>query len=153
MFALAGDVPTKPQNAQRVRKYQFLDLSPYLIDLRSAWKPFRFFAWGCRRVSLPSQQPRFPIMVVSEERSERCRRLIDVYGLSTLIAQVFSLHKTVDVFRELRRTIAKDRALMVGDQARLETSAALGMQVLRRFTSQVILCHSGILILSTPQIM
>jgi putative hydrolase of the HAD superfamily len=57
-----------------------------------------------------------PIIVVTEERLERCQQLLDTHGLSALVAEVISVRKTIDAFRELRRVTGGGTALMVGDQ-------------------------------------
>jgi putative hydrolase of the HAD superfamily len=57
-----------------------------------------------------------PITVVTEERLERCRHLLEAHGLSALVQKVISIHKTVEAFRQLRREAGKGRALMIGDQ-------------------------------------
>lgn len=57
-----------------------------------------------------------PITVVTEERLDRCRHLLDTHRLSTLVGEVLSINKTVEAFREIRRGIGEGPALMIGDQ-------------------------------------
>lgn len=57
-----------------------------------------------------------PIMVVTEEHFERCQELLEAHGLSALVREVISIHKTVEAFRQLRRKAGTGRALMIGDQ-------------------------------------
>jgi putative hydrolase of the HAD superfamily len=57
-----------------------------------------------------------PITVVTEERFERCQQLLEAHGLSALVGEVISIHKTIEAFRQLRRKAGTGRALMIGDQ-------------------------------------
>jgi putative hydrolase of the HAD superfamily len=57
-----------------------------------------------------------PIIVVSEERLERCQHLLDAHSLSAFIVDVASIRKTADAYRNLRRRVGPGLALMVGDQ-------------------------------------
>jgi len=58
-----------------------------------------------------------PITIVTEERRDRCMRIIEGHHLSSLIGDhVLSLKKTAEAFDQLRRDTPEPRVAMVGDQ-------------------------------------
>lgn len=59
---------------------------------------------------------RVPITIVTEERIERCRRILAEHGLDSLITEVVSVRKSVEVYLDLRRKAGCERCFMVGDQ-------------------------------------
>lgn len=65
-----------------------------------------------------------PITVVSEERLDRCERLLSLHSLRSLVTNVISISKTPDAFRQLKRQASADRAVMVGDQLDRDIRAA-----------------------------
>jgi phosphoglycolate phosphatase-like HAD superfamily hydrolase len=65
-----------------------------------------------------------PVTVVTEGWLERCRHLLDVHGLSSLVGEVISARKTADALRALKRAAAEKRTLMVGDQLDRDIGAA-----------------------------
>jgi putative hydrolase of the HAD superfamily len=57
-----------------------------------------------------------PTTVVTEERLERCRQLLEAHRLVPLIVDVVSIRKSAETFRNLRHAANVDRVVMVGDQ-------------------------------------
>ncbi|ESY01497.1 HAD family hydrolase [Mesorhizobium sp. LNJC405B00] len=65
-----------------------------------------------------------PITVVTEDKFDRCRALIEAHGLIHLIADVVSIRKTPDAYTDLRQPLAATHAFMVGDQPDRDIAAA-----------------------------
>lgn len=64
------------------------------------------------------------VMVVSEERRERCISRLEAHGLASLVNDVVSAPKTVQLFKGLRIGHPRSRCLMVGDQPDRDISPA-----------------------------
>jgi putative hydrolase of the HAD superfamily len=64
------------------------------------------------------------ITVVSEERVDRCEKLLRAHDLAELIAAVYSISKTTEAFRELKLRSHAKRVVMVGDQLDRDIRAA-----------------------------
>ncbi|WP_271554807.1 HAD family hydrolase [Bradyrhizobium sp. CCBAU 45394] len=65
-----------------------------------------------------------PITIVTEERPERCRSLLAEHGLDSLITEVISVRKSVEVYLDLKRKAGCERCFMVGDQLDRDVQAA-----------------------------
>ncbi|MBB4423888.1 putative hydrolase of the HAD superfamily [Bradyrhizobium sp. CIR48] len=65
-----------------------------------------------------------PITIVTEERPERCRWLLAEHGLESLITEVISVRKSVEVYLGLKRKARCERCFMVGDQLDRDVQSA-----------------------------
>lgn len=65
-----------------------------------------------------------PVTVVTEEKFDRCRALIEAHDLVHLILGVVSIRKTPDAYVDLRRPLGGTRVFMVGDQLDRDIAAA-----------------------------
>ena len=64
------------------------------------------------------------VVIVSEERRDRCLSRLEAHGLTTLVNDVVSAPKTVQLFTGLRADRPRSRCLMVGDQPDRDISPA-----------------------------
>ncbi|OSI72289.1 hypothetical protein BSZ21_07345 [Bradyrhizobium canariense] len=65
-----------------------------------------------------------PITIVTEERPERCQSLLAEHGLDSLVTEVISVRKSVEVYLELKRKAGCERCFMVGDQLDRDVQSA-----------------------------
>ncbi|MGK9235777.1 HAD hydrolase-like protein [Inquilinus limosus] len=57
-----------------------------------------------------------PVTIVTEERRDRCSRLVDAHSIAPLIGAILSVEKAQPTFERLRREADASRVAMVGDQ-------------------------------------
>jgi len=65
-----------------------------------------------------------PIIIVTEEKAERCRRFVSGHSLGHLIDDVVSVRKTTGAYLGLRQKVRMESCFMVGDQADKDVVAA-----------------------------
>lgn len=59
---------------------------------------------------------KIPVTVVTEERKDRCLKLLEFHNLIGSVSQVISMRKTNDSFLQLKQSVDGCRVFMVGDQ-------------------------------------
>jgi len=104
--------PSLSEYADIVRRYlEALTLTPPLRD---------HVREGLRLIANAG----IPITVVSEERRERCLRLLQHHSLDGFILDVVSVSKSAAAFRTLKAAALANRVVMVGDQLDRDIRAA-----------------------------
>ncbi|MET4066803.1 putative hydrolase of the HAD superfamily [Bradyrhizobium sp. S3.2.6] len=95
-----------PTNAFEPAQSRFLDAIRRLPPLRK----------GVREGLLAVTRARIPVMIVTEERAERCRKFATEHQLDGLIDEIISVRKTHEAYANLKRKAGPGRCFMVGDQ-------------------------------------
>lgn len=79
---------------------------------------------GVRAGLLAIRTAHVPITIVTEERPERCRRVLAEHKFDGLITEVVSVRKSVEAYLDLRRKAGCERCFMVGDQLDRDVQSA-----------------------------
>lgn len=85
---------------------------------------------GVQEGLLAISQAGVPVTVVTEERLERCKRVLSAHSLDPMVSTVVSIKKSVAAFISLAQPLQGARLFMVGDQfdRDIQAASAAGFQ-------------------------
>ncbi|WP_076862049.1 HAD family hydrolase [Bradyrhizobium mercantei] len=112
--ALISGPEVRPDDLFESAQSRFLEAIQRLPALRT----------GVREGLIAISKAGVPVTIVTEEKTERCRRFVSGHGLEHLIGEVVSVRKTSQAYLDLKRGVGSARCFMVGDQVDRDILAA-----------------------------
>lgn len=113
-LALISGPEVRPAEVFESAQSRFLEAIQSLPPLRS----------GVREGLTAISKARVPVTIVTEEKSEKCRKFVSGHRLGHLIGEIVSVRKTSAAYLDLKRGAGPARCFMVGDQVDRDILAA-----------------------------